>query len=298
MKLRILPLIAAFVVSLAWAMEARALPRTFVSVAGDDADNCSRPAPCRTFARGVQQVDPRGEVVALDSAGYGRFTADKSLTVVSAPGVFAGVAADINQTAITVTGAATDTVVLRGITLRGPFNVSPFNAGISGGSGASLHIEGCSISGFSIGIAFPGGGSNHLFVKDTTIKNCGSGVQTTTTRATFDNCRIEGNGTGLLAGVGSKVTIRRSVAAANGQAFTAGGSGTDLNIDDCTVSNNGDGIRSDSPGSIVRVANTTVTGNNVGLLPFGGALLSRAPATNTVEGNNTNGNFTGTYAAK
>lgn len=296
MKTRIFTLVAALVVFVAWATDARALPRTFVSVAGDDADNCSRPAPCRTFARGVQEVDPRGEVVALDSAGYGRFTADKSVTVVAAPGIFAGVAADINQTAITVTGATTDTVVLRGLTLRGPFNVSPFNAGISGGSGAALHIEGCAISGFSIGIAFPG--SANLFVKDTTIKNCGSGVQTTTTRAHFDNCRIEGNGTGLLAGAGSKVTIRRSVAAANGQALTAGGPGTELNIDDCTVSNNGDGIRSDTPGSIVRVANTTVTGNNLGLLSFGGALLSRSPATNTVEGNTTNGTFTGTYAAK
>ena len=134
-------------------------------------------------------------------------------------------------------------------------------------------------------------GSNQLFVKDTTIKDCGSGVQTTSTRATFDNCRLEGNGTGWLAGIGSKATIRRSVAAANGQALAAGGSGTELNIDDCTVSNNGDGIRSDSVGNIVRVANTTVTGNNVGLLSFGGALLSRTPATNTVEGNTTNGDL-------
>ena len=298
MKKNLFILIATFVVSLAWAAEAQALPHTYVSVTGSDVNDCSRPAPCRTFVRGVQQVDARGEVVALDSGVYGRFTANKSLTVMAAPGVFAGVVAGLNQTAITVTGVATDTVVLRGLTIRGPFNVSAFNAGVAGGLGASLHIEGCAISGFSIGIAFPGIGSNHLFVKDTTIKNCGSGVQTTTTRATFDNCRIEGNGTGLLAGTGSKVTIRRSVAAANGQALTAGGSGTELNIDDCTVSNNGDGIRSDSVGSIVRVANTTVTGNNVGLLSFGGALLSRAPATNTVEGNTTNGNFTGTYAAK
>jgi hypothetical protein len=296
MNRRTLTLIAALVVFLVWAADTKALSRTFVSFNGDDANDCSRSAPCRTFARAVMQVEPRGEVVALDSAGFGRFTIDKSLTVVAAPGVFAGVAANTNQTAITITGAASDTVVLRGLTLRGPS--SGFSTGISGGSSAAVHIESCSISGFAIGLGFPGTGSTQLFVKDTTFKNCNSGIQTATAKATFDNCRIEGNGTGFLAGVASKVTIRRSVIAANGQGLTAGGAGTELNIDDCTVSNNSDGIRSDTPGGIVRVTNTTVTGNSVGLLSFGGALLSRSPATNTVEGNTTNGNFTGTYAAK
>jgi Right handed beta helix region len=228
----------------------------------------------------------------------GRFTVDKSVTVVAAPGVFAGIAADINQTGITITGAATDTVVLRGLTLRGPFNPLQLSVGISGGSSAAVHVENCSISGFAIGIGFAGTGSTQLFVKDTTIKNCNSGIQTATARVTVDNCRIEGNGTGWLVGVATKATIRRSVVAANGQGLTAGGAGTDLNIDDCTVSNNSDGIRSDSLGSTVRVANTTVTGNTNGLLSFGGALLSRTPATNTVEGNSTNGTFTGLYTAK
>jgi len=298
MKTRIITLIATLAVAWALPAGAQALPHTFVSVTGSDANDCSRPTPCRTFARGVQQVDTRGEVIALDSGVFGRFTANKSLTVMAAPGVFAGVVSGINQTAITVTATAGDTVVLRGLTVRGPFNIPPFNSGISSGLGASLHIEDCSISGFSIGIAFPGIGSTPLFVKDTTIRACGSGVQTVATSASFDNCRLEANGTGWLVGAGSKATIRRSVATANGQALTAGGSGTELNIDDCTVSNNTEGISSGGAGTIVRVANTTVTGNSVGLSSLFGALLSRAPATNTVDGNTTNGAFTGTYTAK
>jgi hypothetical protein len=270
--------------------------KSFVSTNGDDQNNCNRNAPCRTFSRGVQQVDPHGEVIALNSGGFGRFTADKSVTVLAAPGVFAGVTADSGQTAVTIAAANGDTVVLRGLTLRGTFNIFQTSFGILGGSSnVSVHVESCSLSGFGIGIGAIGTGQ--LFVKDSTFKNSVSGIQTIG-RATFDNCRIEGNGTGLLAGVGSTVTIRRSVIASNSQALTAGGSGTQLNIDDCTVSNNGDGIRSDSFGSVVRVTNTTVTGNTNGLLSFGGALLSRSPATNTVEGNTTNGSFTGTFSAK
>ena len=289
-------LTAALVVCLVWSVYGHAIPRTFVSTNGDDSNNCSRNNACRTFSRAVQQVDPHGEVIALNSGGFGRFTADKSVTVMAAPGIFAGVSAGNGETAVTIAAANGDTVVLRGLTLRGTFNISQTNFGIMGGSSnVSVHVERCSLSGFGIGIGAIGTGQ--LFVKDTTFKNSGSGIQAIG-RATFDNCRIEGNGTGLLAGVGSTVTIRRSVAANNGQAFTAGGSGTQLNIDDCMVSNNVDGIRSDSVGSVVRVTNTTVTGNTTGLLSFGGALLSRSPATNTVEGNLTNGSFTGTFTAK
>jgi len=296
MRQRVLILLTTLVVSLVSGATVQAIPRTFVATHGDDLNNCNRSNPCRTFSRGVQQVDSRGEVIALNSGGFGRFTADKSVTVLAAPGVFAGVTAMANQTAITINAANGDTVVLRGLVLRGTFNTSQISFGIMGGSNdVSVHVESCSLSGFAIGIGTIGTGQ--LFVKDTFFRDSGSGIQAVG-RATFDNCRIEGNGTGLLAGTGSTVTIRRSVIADNGQALTAGGSGTQLNIDDCTVSNNNHGIRSDSPGSVVRVANTTVTGNNTGLLSFGGALLSRSPATNTVEGNMTNGSFTGTFAAK
>jgi hypothetical protein len=294
--MKIFTVIAALAISLAWTADAAAIPRTFVSTNGDDLNNCNRNNPCRTFSRGIQQVDQNGEVIALNSGGFGHFTADKSVTVLAAPGVFAGVTANGGETAVTIAAANGDTVVLRGLTLRGTFTTSPVSFGIMGGSNnVSVHVESCSLSGFAIGIGTIGTGQ--LFVKDTTFKDSASGIQATG-RATFDNCRIEGNGTGLLAGAGSTVTIRRSVVADNGQALTAGGSATQLTIDDCTVSNNGDGIRSDSLGSVVRVTNTTVTGNTNGLLSFGGALLSRSPATNTVEGNTTNGSFTGTFSAK
>src|SRR2546430_13238022 len=64
----------------------QAAPRTFVSGLGSDANPCTRTAPCRTFQMAHDTVDPNGEVLALDSAGYGTLTITKNVTI-SAEGV-------------------------------------------------------------------------------------------------------------------------------------------------------------------------------------------------------------------
>jgi hypothetical protein len=287
---------AVFLFSLSSPAAYGQLPRTYVSRNGNDANPCTRNAPCRQIDRGIDAAQINGEVIVLNTGNFLPFTVKKAITVAAAANASPAVLAGPGAVAVTVAAGTGTTVVLRGLTLRGPFD-GGFSEGISGGTAGSLHVEGCFISGFGIGIGYTSSGP--LSVKDTSIKSCNSGVQTASTHALFENCRLESNGTGLLAGVGSRVTIRRSIATDNGQALTGGGSGTELNVDDCTVSNNDDGIRSDSEGTIVRVANTVVTGNNQGLRSsLGGALLSRSPATNTVEGNVINGAFTGTYAAK
>ena len=45
--------------------------RTFVSGVGNDADPCSRTAPCRTFAGALIKTAINGEIDALDPGGYG-----------------------------------------------------------------------------------------------------------------------------------------------------------------------------------------------------------------------------------
>ena len=50
---------------------AQARPQTFVASYGNDANPCGRVSPCRLFAKAMTVIDPNGEVVVLDSAGYG-----------------------------------------------------------------------------------------------------------------------------------------------------------------------------------------------------------------------------------
>src|SRR6478672_2814060 len=83
-------LILLFVFAMCVA-EAFAAPRTFVSVsAGNDVNPCSLTSPCRSFASAVLVTDLGGEVIALDSGGYGVVTLTQSISLIAPEGVFAG----------------------------------------------------------------------------------------------------------------------------------------------------------------------------------------------------------------
>src|SRR5215469_8886866 len=65
--------------------------RTFVSGSGSDGNPCSRTSPCRTFTQALSVTNPGGEVIALDSAGYGAFIVTQAVTIQAPNGVYAGV---------------------------------------------------------------------------------------------------------------------------------------------------------------------------------------------------------------
>ena len=49
--------------------------RTWVSGVGDDANPCSRTAPCKTFAGAISKTAAGGEINVLDPGGFGGVTA-------------------------------------------------------------------------------------------------------------------------------------------------------------------------------------------------------------------------------
>ena len=55
--------------------------RTWVSGVGDDANPCSRTAPCKTFAGAISKTAAGGEINALDPGGFGAVTITKSITI-------------------------------------------------------------------------------------------------------------------------------------------------------------------------------------------------------------------------
>ena len=48
--------------------------RTWVSGVGDDANPCSRTAPCKTFAGAISKTAPAGTIDVLDPGGFGGVT--------------------------------------------------------------------------------------------------------------------------------------------------------------------------------------------------------------------------------
>src|SRR3954451_14232279 len=74
-------LLGAFV-SLMQASPAQAqATRTWVSGVGDDANPCSRTAPCKTFAGAISKTQTGGIIDALDDGGCATLTITKPITI-------------------------------------------------------------------------------------------------------------------------------------------------------------------------------------------------------------------------
>src|SRR5450432_2266618 len=108
-----LALISANCVAMSTPANAQAT-RTWVSGVGDDANPCSRTAPCKTFAGAISKTTAAGVISVLDPGGFGVVTITKSMTIdgggVDGSVLAAGIAG------IIINAAATDQVVLRNLT--------------------------------------------------------------------------------------------------------------------------------------------------------------------------------------
>jgi len=144
--------------------------RTWVSGVGDDANPCSRTAPCKTFAGAISKTAAGGEINVLDPGGFGGVTITKSITISST--FEAGVLVS-GTPGITVAAGATDSVVLVGLDIEG---LGTGTNGVNFSSGALLVIDKCTIHHFA---------TNGVRVASTT-----SGA-----RAVINNSLILSNGT-------------------------------------------------------------------------------------------------------
>jgi len=124
--------------------------RTFVASNGNDANtafSCSIVKPCRGFAAAIGVTAAGGEVIVLDSAGYGPVTITKSVSIIAPPGVYAGVTV-FSGNGITV-NAPGATVALRGLSIIGQGGTNGVDySGVSSPGGALL-IDNCEIRGMS-----------------------------------------------------------------------------------------------------------------------------------------------------
>src|ERR1700751_5459459 len=91
--------------------------RTWVSGVGDDANPCSRTAPCKTFAGAISKTAVDGEINVLDPGGFGAVTITKSIKIIS-DHVEAGVLVS-GTNGIVVNVGSTDNVLLEGLDIEG-----------------------------------------------------------------------------------------------------------------------------------------------------------------------------------
>jgi hypothetical protein len=163
---RALPLACA--VSLAATPAWPAAFRTFVASYGNDTNPCTVTQPCRSFGVAIGQTFANGEVIVLDSGGYGGVTINKSVSLIAAPGVYAGVSVFQNQPGVYVDAGANDRIVLRGLSVNGQGGLDGIVVGTSG----EVHIESCTVSNMN-GIGIIATLGSHVRIAGSTLRSNG-----------------------------------------------------------------------------------------------------------------------------
>ena len=92
MKWALTTLAASLVIMMFASASQATVLRAFVSSTGNDTNigvNCVQATPCKTFAVAIGAVTAGGELIALDTSGYGPVTINKAITIATIPGVMA-----------------------------------------------------------------------------------------------------------------------------------------------------------------------------------------------------------------
>jgi hypothetical protein len=149
--------------------------RTWVSGVGDDANPCSRTAPCKTFAGAISKTAAQGEINVLDPGGFGAVTITKSITIRS-DHIEAGVLVS-GTNGIVVNVASTDNVSLDGLDIEG------LGTGINGvqivGAG-NTNIINCTIHHFTgNGVNLVGTAGARVNITDSVITQNAGGINIT-----------------------------------------------------------------------------------------------------------------------
>jgi hypothetical protein len=119
--------------------------RTWVSGVGDDANPCSRTAPCKTFAGAISKTANGGEIDCLDPAGFGALTITKSISIICDQVSNGGVLVS-GTNGFVVQAGPLDKIFLQGLDFEG------LGTGVNGvlfNAGFELIIRKCTIHDFA-----------------------------------------------------------------------------------------------------------------------------------------------------
>ena len=217
MRISVLAAVAGAICLSLFSMPANAqATRTWVSGVGDDANPCSRTAPCKTFAGAISKTAPAGEINVLDPGGFGAVTITKSITI-SSVAFEAGVLVS-GGNGIVVNAAGTDTVVLEGLDIEG---LGTGSNGITVVAANVVYVLRCKIHHFTgNGVNLNSSVANsQVIVKDSLIIQNGTGVNVqgngVVNTALVSNTLVDSNTTNALAvngagGAGTSATIEHT----------------------------------------------------------------------------------------
>jgi hypothetical protein len=270
--------------------------RTWVSGVGDDANPCSRTAPCKTFAGAISKTAAGGEISVLDPGGFGAVTITKAITI-NGEGTLAGILSSLTN-GIIVNAGVNDKIIIRNVSINGAGN------GLNGVrylAGKDVTLENVTIEGFTgRGIDMSLTTNGKLFVRNSKISEGGTGIFVTTTsgqaQAVLEDVHLTGLTNGLEASTNGRATITRSVISGNSSnGILASNAVSRINVQDCQIAfNDGTGINATASGAIIRISDNHIVNNNVGISFIAGAVIE-TDGNNRVAGNVSTTAPLGTY---
>ena len=272
--------------------------RTWVSGVGDDANPCSRTAPCKTFS-GISKTASGGEINVLDPGGFGGVTITKPITIL-AVGMPAGILVSGGDGVTIATGGL---VVLRGLDFDG------LGTGLSGvvvlntgGVTTNVRIENSIFYGFAtagVNIVGNAGGAVNMTIAHSRISDCvnapgilADGANGPVSPTVLDT-EVHGCSNGLNPINGAKFNAKNSDFSQNTTGVDLAGATTVGTLDSVTIAYCTTGVNVETAGATVRLTNNTISDNATGLMTVsGGNLVSFG--NNRMKGNTTNGAPTAT----
>jgi hypothetical protein len=287
--------------------------RTWVSGFGDDANPCSRTAPCKTFAGAISKTAAGGELDVQDPGGFGTLTITKAVTI-EADGLIGGISG-AGTNGVNIVAGATDRVTLRGLTIDG---IGTGFDGVKIQSAGRVSLEHCYINNFTQnGLEIAPNGTNQtggtaidVFIRDTVFTNNGafgasadltkgglfanaeafSATTPTNINVVLDDVRFQANAWGIRGIDATNIIVNGGGVFESkffGMRVEASTFAANLFLNDTNSSNNGtSGLTVAGAKATARLTRTALTLNATGVSISGGGVA------NTFGDNPINGNVT------
>jgi hypothetical protein len=277
--------------------------RTWVSGVGDDANPCSRTAPCKTYAGAISKTAAGGIISTLDPGGFGAVTITKSITIEGTGTLGHILNALVNG--VIINAAAGDVVVLRDLSIHGA------GSGLNGVrilQAGEVYIQNCNIqnqAGDGIDIAVGAGTAGKVFVQRSSIINTtGRGIEViptggATVRLTVEESEVSGNSSNGIDVTGNN----NSAAIFNSRVTHNSLTGVQVQLTTSTafvesslIAYNGTGVNSGISGQtpVIRLSGNMIVGNTTNGVAGTGTTVGFS--NNTIVGNGGNNTVSSSVA--
>ena len=221
--------------------------RTWVSGVGNDADPCSRTAPCKTFANAISKTTDGGEISVIDAGGYGPVVITKPITI-SGIGTQSSILAPSGGAGIVVNfisapaAPQTATVALRNIQINGT-GVGANGVIVVSAVPTQVILDNVNIYGFGSNAVLAEGLSKVMISGGMLSNNTGIAIHALETSSiSVENAQLVGNNIAVQADMGSTIRLSNNGVYDNKAGFACGTMGTLATANNNRKANNVGGV--------------------------------------------------------